>query len=672
MPTRHLNDCCIMEEKDRISEGAAEGDETPRTTAVQTFDNRIMEQQKVTGESATPVSTGEASNEPRQRAQAAAAGKEDRGDDVPAAKRFKPIPASATKHDDMVAKGPRTPAIVNESTSQAALPDPGAPDESQDDQDKKLPAVARGSEVASPGSVSPSSDISSSSSHSQRKSSVSSPVPTSNYTSEVPPAPPSTPASHQNTTSLLDAGLATPLPFRDGVLNAFQLEQQQMLSEGAVTPAPKTDSAGSRVLSMTEDFSEWAVGDRYEMIRILGRGSYGEVAQAVDKYAGRPDAYVAIKRILSPFDQEIDAIRLYREVHILRRLRGHSCIINLLDVVQPPTDDLDDFHDLYLVFEYVDTDLYKLIMSPQYLTTEHIQTFSYQMLTGLKYIHSFSVIHRDLKPANILLNEDCSLKICDFGLARIVNAPGEDETKKGGTTDPTSTVKRPQTFGSPPKMGLTRQLTKHVVTRWYRAPELILIQPYTAAVDIWSLGCILAELLSMQEGSVAGYQDRKPLFPGGTCYPLSGDLDKIKTEERLDQLSMIFGVIGTPSPEDIESIGNANEYINSMEKTEGKPLENIFPAADPAAIDLLKQMLRFNPKLRCTAEEALEHPFFKGVRRKDLEPEASEPLIGPAFLETNQIDLDTLKRKTFEEVRWYKDANASQEASLPSAADVIS
>lgn len=203
-------------------------------------------------------------------------------------------------------------------------------------------------------------------------------------------------------------------------------------------------------------------------------------------------------------------------------------------------------------------------------------------------------------------------------------------------------------------MGLKRQLTKHVVTRWYRAPELILIQPYTSAVDIWSLGCILAELLSMQEGSVPVYEDRKPLFPGGTCYPLSGDLDKIKTEERLDQLSVIFGVIGTPSQEDIASIGNANEYIKSMQQTKGKPLENIFPAADPAAIDLLKQMLQFNPKLRCTAEQALEHHFFKGVRQKEMEPAAGAPLIGPAFLDTNQIDLDTLKQRTFEEVRWYR------------------
>ena len=127
---------------------------------------------------------------------------------------------------------------------------------------------------------------------------------------------------------------------------------------------------------------------------MLGQGSYGQVARAIDLNQGRNDAYVAVKRIQSPFDQEVDAIRLFRELHILRRLKGHECIIQLLDVGQPPTEDLEDFHDLYLVFEYVDTDLYKLIMSPQYLSTEHIQTFLYQMLCGLKFIHSANVIHR--------------------------------------------------------------------------------------------------------------------------------------------------------------------------------------------------------------------------------------------------------------------------------------
>ena len=197
---------------------------------------------------------------------------------------------------------------------------------------------------------------------------------------EVPPAPPSTPASDflQGTPSNRFDGLtATPvpsLPYSGKFYNADQLEQQQLLAEGAVTPAPTRTkereqrkqpneaeitssshtSGGAHKRQqppLSDDFSEWAVGERYQLLRMLGRGSYGEVAQALDTHQGRSDAYVAIKRIQSPFDQEVDAVRLFREIHILRRLRGHECIIQLLDVVQPPSEDLDEFNDLYLVFE---------------------------------------------------------------------------------------------------------------------------------------------------------------------------------------------------------------------------------------------------------------------------------------------------------------------------------
>ena len=158
----------------------------------------------------------------------------------------------------------------------------------------------------------------------------------------------------------------------------------------------------------------------------------------------------------------------------------------------------------------------------------------------------------------------------------------------------------------------------------------------------------------MQEGSVPGYEDRTPLFPGGTCYPLSGEGASVKNDERLDQLSVIFGVIGTPSPEDIAAIGKANEYIKTLGKIQPKQLDSLFPAADPAALDLLKQMLKFNPRRRCTAEEALEHDFFKNVRRKEMEAEAESPLKGPEFLDAAEIDLQTLKRRTYEEVLWYR------------------
>jgi len=134
----------------------------------------------------------------------------------------------------------------------------------------------------------------------------------------------------------------------------------------------------------------------------------------------------------------------------------------------------------------------------------------------------------------------------------------------------------------------------------------------------------------MQEESVPGYEDRVPIFPGGSCFPLSGDNESINADERLDQLSVILSVIGTPSPEDIASIGNANEYLKTLKKSPSKNIESLYPAADKEAIDLLKLMLQFNPKKRCTAEEALEHNFLKEIRQQDFE-------VSMVFLTTTNI-----------------------------------
>ena len=245
------------------------------------------------------------------------------------------------------------------------------------------------------------------------------------------------------------------------------------------------------------------------------------------------------------------------------------------------------------------------------------------------------------------------------------------------------------------KRQLQRQLTKHVVTRWYRAPELILMQPYTAAVDIWSLGCILAELLSMQEGN-GSYEQRKPLFPGGSCYPLSGKEEK---EERLDQLSVILEVIGTPkdpseaattvppatavaiTPAGTATTGTTTltatssagaktatatttpslsspssssptDFLKQLQHFKGKPFESLFPSADPDAIDLLKLMLQFHPEQRCTVQEALDHKFLESVRNQEMESEGTS-LTAPEFLNAEKVDLGLLKRRTYEEVLWY-------------------
>jgi hypothetical protein len=216
----------------------------------------------------------------------------------------------------------------------------------------------------------------------------------------IPPAPPSTPASQPNCLSLslsfdlLTDGFggpptlpcATPLLSPMFTAGGHMVNADRLTQVGPLTPAietsaataatplpPKTGDATpkpSHPLPLPEDFSNWSVGDRYQLVRILGRGSYGEVAQAIDVRKTRAlqgeVAYVAIKRIQSPFEQQLDAVRLYREIHILRRMkeggegtvnaaapprikRHHDCIIQLLDVVQPAA--LNDFHELYLVFE---------------------------------------------------------------------------------------------------------------------------------------------------------------------------------------------------------------------------------------------------------------------------------------------------------------------------------
>jgi mitogen-activated protein kinase 1/3 len=203
-------------------------------------------------------------------------------------------------------------------------------------------------------------------------------------------------------------------------------------------------------------------------------------------------------------------------------------------------------------------------------------------------------------------------------------------------------------------IGLNRQLTRHVTTRWYRAPELILIQPYSSAVDIWSIGCIFAELLSMQKEVVPVFENRSPLFPGKTCYPLSSDRSPSSSSDKMDQLIAIFEVLGMPSDEDIQSVSSASKYIQSINVSSRRPLESIYQNADKAALDLLNKMLQFNPNKRITAAEALDHEFLRMIRRPDMEVCGDKPFVSPAFLNSDILSIEEIKRKIAEEIDLHK------------------
>ena len=181
------------------------------------------------------------------------------------------------------------------------------------------------------------------------------------------------------------------------------------------------------------------------------------------------------------------------------------------------------------------------------------------------------------------------------------------------------------------RKNMKRELTGHVVTRWYRAPELILLEKeYGPAIDTWSVGCVFAELLGMMKESAPTYLERRPLFPGKSCFPLSPD--KFVKEERSgfpfsknDQLAVIFQVIGSPSEDDKSFVtdSKANEYLNAFPKSERVNLATVYPGAGEEAIDLLHKILVFNPYFRLSVEECLDHSFFKKCRKPEKEQTAN-------------------------------------------------
>ncbi|XP_004512727.1 mitogen-activated protein kinase 9 isoform X1 [Cicer arietinum] len=346
-----------------------------------------------------------------------------------------------------------------------------------------------------------------------------------------------------------------------------------------------------------EFFTEYGEASRYQVQEVVGKGSYGVVVSAVDTHNGEK---VAIKKINDVFEHVSDATRILREIKLLRLLR-HPDIVEIKHIMLPPSR--REFKDVYVVFELMESDLHQVIKANDDLTPEHYQFFLYQLLRGLKYTHTANVFHRDLKPKNILANADCKLKICDFGLARV-------------------------SFNDAPSAIFW---TDYVATRWYRAPELCgsFFSKYTPAIDIWSIGCIFAEMLS-----------GKPLFPGKNV---------------VHQLDLMTDLLGTPPAESISRIRNekARRYLSSMRKKQPVPFTKKFPNVDPSALSLLERLLAFDPKDRPTAEEALSDPYFHGLSNVDREP-STQPISKLEFeFERRKLTKDDVRELIYREILEY-------------------
>ncbi|KAF5728231.1 mitogen-activated protein kinase 19 [Tripterygium wilfordii] len=344
-------------------------------------------------------------------------------------------------------------------------------------------------------------------------------------------------------------------------------------------------------------FTEYGDANRYKILEVVGKGSYGVVCAAIDTHTGEK---VAIKKIQDIFEHTSDAIRILREIKLLRLLR-HPDIVEIKRIMLPPSK--REFRDIFVVFELMESDLHQVIKANDDLTREHHQFFLYQMLRALKYMHTANVYHRDLKPKNILANANCKLKVCDFGLARVA-------------------------FSDTPT---TVFWTDYVATRWYRAPELCgsFFSKYTPAIDIWGTGCIFAEVLT-----------GKPLFPGKSV---------------VHQLELITDLLGIPSSETIAGVRNdkARKYLSEMRKKPPVPFAERFPNVDPLALRLLKRLLAFDPKDRPTAEEALADPYFKGLAKLEREP-SCQPISKLEFeFERRRVTKEDIRELIYREILEY-------------------
>ncbi|XP_017771950.1 PREDICTED: putative serine/threonine-protein kinase C05D10.2 [Nicrophorus vespilloides] len=335
------------------------------------------------------------------------------------------------------------------------------------------------------------------------------------------------------------------------------------------------------------------ISKRFDIHKRLGKGAYGIVWKAVDR---KTKEVVAVKKIFDAFRNQTDAQRTFREIMFLQSFKNHPNIIKLHSIHRAANN-----RDIYLGFEYMETDLHNVIKRGNVLKDVHKRYIMYQLLKATKYIHSGNVIHRDQKPSNILLDTLCRCKIADFGLARSLT-----QMLDGNDTDPT--------------------LTDYVATRWYRAPEILIAnRRYTKGIDMWSLGCILGEM-------IAG----KPIFPGSST---------------VNQIEKIMATIPTPSQDDISNVcvsGIGTSMIKNASNVHKVPLKAMLgPDVPFDGLDLIHKLLFFNPSKRLTAQQALKHPYVSKFHDPDQEIDMPCTVTIP-FNDDIRLSVDDYRNKLYE------------------------
>ncbi|KAK3018227.1 hypothetical protein RJ639_002761 [Escallonia herrerae] len=304
--------------------------------------------------------------------------------------------------------------------------------------------------------------------------------------------------------------------------------------------------------------------DKYEKLEKVGEGTYGKVYKAKDKATGQ---LVALKKTRLEMDEEGVPPTALREVSLLQML-SHSLYVVRLLCVEHVDDKKNGKPLLYLVFEYLDTDLKKFIdshrkgPSPSPLPPSLVQSFLFQLCKGVAHCHSHGVLHRDLKPQNLLVDKEKGiLKIADLGLGRAFTVP-------------------------------LKSYTHEIVTLWYRAPEVLLGSThYSTAVDMWSVGCIFAEMAR-----------RQALFPG---------------DSEFQQLLHIFRLLGTPTEKQWPEVNSLRDW-HVYPQWEPQNLGRAVPSLGPDGVDLLTRMLKYNPADRISAKEALDHPYFDSLDKSQF------------------------------------------------------